>query len=220
MRLDGLETAAGAGSPLRRIDPRWKLLGTLTFVIFVVLTPVGAWTLLGTAGLVLAFVVGLARIPAELLLWRWLAFAPLVIFLAAMIAPGHPARAQLPVLAIAFFLLAKNSLAFLAVILLSSVTSFPQLLHALGRLRVPPVLVATLHFMYRYLFVLRDQLERMVNARRSRTFSRTGRLDWGLLTGLIGVLFLRSLERGERVHAAMLARGWDGTLRSLEGPES
>ena len=57
----------------------------------------------------------------------------------------------------------------------------------------------------------------MVQARRSRTFRPAGRLDWGLLTGLIGVLFLRAFERGERVHAAMLARGWDGTVRTLDG---
>jgi cobalt/nickel transport system permease protein len=82
------------------------------------------------------------------------------------------------------------------------------------------VLVSTLQFMYRYLYVLTDELDRMVKARRSRTFRRSGRLDWGLLTGLIGVLFLRSLERGERVHNAMLARGWDGTIRTLDGTET
>ena len=56
----------------------------------------------------------------------------------------------------------------------------------------------------------------MVTARRARTFRRSGRLDWGLLTGLIGILFLRAFERGERVHSAMLARGWDGTVRTLD----
>jgi cobalt/nickel transport system permease protein len=70
--------------------------------------------------------------------------------------------------------------------------------------------------MYRYLHVLTEELDRMVKARRSRTFRRSGRLDWVLLTGLIGILFLRAFERGERVHAAMLARGWDGTIRTLD----
>ena len=96
------------------------------------------------------------------------------------------------------------------------VTPFRTLLVAIRRLGVPGTLVATLQFMYRYLFVLTEELDRMVQARRARTFRRTGRLDWGLLTGLIGILFLRSYERGERVHAAMLARGWDGTVRTLD----
>ena len=114
---------------------------------------------------------------------------------------------------------AMTGLAVMALLTLAAVTPFPRLLIALGRLGVPPVLVATLHFMYRYLHVLGEELDRMVKARRSRTFRRSGRLDWGLLSGLLGMLFLRSMERGERVHAAMLARGWDGTVRTLDGPE-
>ena len=70
--------------------------------------------------------------------------------------------------------------------------------------------------MYRYLHVLADELDRMVKARRSRTFRRSGRLDWGLLTNLVGVLFIRISERGERVHGAMISRGWDGTIRTLD----
>ena len=101
---------------------------------------------------------------------------------------------------------------------LAATTPMRHLLGGLGRLGVPAVLVSTLHFMIRYLHVLADELSRMVLARRSRTFRRSGRLDWGLLTGLIGMLFVRSFERGERVHAAMLARGWDGTIRTLDGP--
>ena len=85
---------------------------------------------------------------------------------------------------------------------------------------MPAVLVSTLQFMHRYLHVLTDELDRMLKARRSRTFRRTGRLDWGLLTGCIGILFLRAFERGERVHAAMLARGWDGTIRTLDATEA
>ena len=41
-------------------------------------------------------------------------------------------------------------------------------------------------------------------------------LSWSLLGGLIGMLFLRTFERAERVHDAMIARGWDGTIRSLD----
>ena len=84
---------------------------------------------------------------------------------------------------------------------------------------MPPALVATLHLMYRYLFVLADQLGRMARARRSRSFRRSRWADWPLGSGLIAALMLRSFERGERVHAAMIARGWDGTVRSLDGPE-
>ena len=134
-----------------------------------------------------------------------------------MVAPSHPRRAALGLAPVALTIVAKNGLAFLATLVLVNVTPFRTLLVAMRRLGMPRVLVATLQFMYRYLFVLTDELDRMAQARRSRTFRRSGgRLDWGLLTGLIGLLFLRAFERGERVHAAMLARGWDGTIRSLD----
>jgi len=220
MRLEFLERHSAGDGPLHRLDPRLKLIATGLFVVAVVATPLGAWRLLAAEGLLLAFVVGLSGVPPLELLRRWLGFLALVGFLAAMVGLSHPERRELGAAAVVLAIVAKNSLAFLAMLVLANVTPFLGLLAALRRLGVPVVLVATLQFMYRYLYVLTDELDRMVQARRARTFRRSGRLDWGLLTGLIGVLFLRSFERGERVHGAMLARGWDGTIRTLEGTEA
>lgn len=215
-----LEPGGWAGEgPGRGLDPRWLLAGTLLFVALAVATPIGAWRAAAAEGLALAFVVGLAGVPPGMLLRRWLGFAPLVGLLAVMVAPGHPRRADLGMGAVAAAIAVKNSLALAAVLVLGAVVPFPGLLAALGRLGAPAVLVAMLHFMNRYLHVLGAELDRMVKARRSRSFRRSGRLDWGLLSGLIGMLFLRAMERGERVHAAMLARGWDGTLRTLDGDD-
>lgn len=220
MRWDLLEGAGHASGPLARWDARWLLLATLFAIVGVVATPVGSWGLLAGEGLALAFVMGVSGLSPRRLFRRWLGFVVLVGFLAAMLALSRPRDAAIGPVAFALTVVAKNSLAFGAMMVLSGVTPFPRLLAALGRLGMPPVLLATLHFMHRYLFVLTDELGRMVQARRARTFRRSGRLDWGLLSGLIGVLFLRAMERGERVHAAMLARGWDGTLRSLDGADS
>ena len=216
MRLKFLERYSEGDGPLHRLDARVKLVATLAYVVTVVALPVGWWHGLAALGLVLAFVVGLSGVPPRELLGRWLAFLVLVGSLALMAALSHPRRAALGLAPVALALVAKNGLAFLATLVLVNVTPFRALLVAMRRLGLPRVLVATLQFMYRYLFVLADELDRMAQARRSRTFRRSGRLDWGLLTGLIGILFLRAFERGERVHAAMLARGWDGTIRSLD----
>jgi cobalt/nickel transport system permease protein len=216
MRLEFLERYSEGDGPLHRLDARWKLVVTLGFVILVVATPVGRWQPLAAEGLVLAFVIGLSGVPPRVLLARWLGFFVLVGFLGLMIAPAHPKRAELGVGVVLLSFLARNSLAFLATLVLVHVTPFRSLLVAMRRLGVPSVLVSTLQFMYRYLHVLADELDRMSKARQSRTFRHSGRLDWGLLTNLIGVLFVRAFERGERVHAAMLARGWDGTIRSLD----
>jgi cobalt/nickel transport system permease protein len=219
MRLEFLEWHSEGDGPLHLLDARLKLVATLLYVVAVVATPVGWWRTLAAEGLLLAFAVGLSGAPARELWGRWLGFLALVGFLAVMVAQSHPRRAELGVAAVVLTILAKNSLAFLATLTLVNVTPFRKLLAAMRRLGVPAVLVATLQFMYRYLYVLTDELDRMVKARRSRTFRRSGRLDWGLLTGLIGLLFLRAFERGERVHGAMLARGWDGTIRTLDGSD-
>lgn len=216
MRLDALERYADLDAPLQRLDARLKLVGAVVYVVAVVATPVGWWGTLAAEGLLLAFLIGLSGVPPRELAVRWLGFLVLFGFLTLMVAPARPERAEYGLAAVVLTLLAKDTLAFLATVLLVQVTPFRTLLAAMRRLGVPAVLVSTLQFMYRYLFVLTEELDRMVTARRARTFRRSGRLDWGLLTGLVGVLFLRAFERGERVHAAMLARGWDGTVRTLD----
>ena len=220
MRLDlaALEHQAETPGPLRRIDARLKIIVAFAFVIGVVVTPVGLWLPLAVEAIALAVVLGLARIPLRVVFWRWLGFLALVAFLAAVVAQAHPARPRLGFASIWLTILAKNSLAFVALLILAGTTPLRHLLAGLGRLGMPAILVSTLHFMIRYLHVLSDELARMTQARRSRTFRRSGLLDWIMGTGLIGMLLVRSFERGERVHSAMLARGWDGTIRSLDGP--
>jgi cobalt/nickel transport system permease protein len=218
--LATLERLAESPGPLRRLDARIKILATVDFVVAVVATPPGLLWALAIEAVALGVVVAVSRVPIRYLLTRWLGFLALVAFLAAMVAQAHPDRTRLGWWAVWGAILAKNSLAFVAVLTLAATTPMRHLLGGLGRLGVPAVLVSTLHFMMRYLHVLGDELSRMAQARRSRTFRRSAQLDWGLLTGLIGMLLVRSFERGERVHASMLARGWDGTIRMLDGGDS
>ena len=215
MWSEGLERASSGTGPLHRLDARLKLIATVGFLILVIATPIGAWREFGAEGLVLAFVVGLAGLAPRELGRRWLGLIVVVGFLVLMVAPAHPARAQSGLGVVAASILIKNGLALLAMLVLAGTTPFPKLLAALRRLGVPPLLVATLQFMDRYRHVLLDELDRMATARRARTFRRRRALSWSLLGGLIGMLFLRTFERAERVEGAMLARGWSGTLPSL-----
>jgi cobalt/nickel transport system permease protein len=220
MRFDNLEWhGEGGDGPLHRLDARVKLVATVSFVVGVVATPPGAWRVLAGEGLVVSLLIGLSGVSVRDLFRRWLGFLVLVGFLAVMVATGHPERERLGLAAVCLAIVAKNSLAFLAMAVLIHVTPFRVLLAAMGRLGMPRLMVSTLLFMERQIHILGDELGRMVQARRSRTFRRSGRLDFGMLTGLIGMLFLRSFERGERVHSAMLARGWDGKARTLEGAD-
>jgi cobalt/nickel transport system permease protein len=105
-------------------------------------------------------------------------------------------------------IMVKSTLCLFTVILLSNTTPFSDLLLALKRFGVPKLLITILALMYRYLFVLIDEAERLSRARSSRTFSDSRLLRWHTLASLIGQLFVRSTERAERIYAAMSARGW------------
>jgi cobalt/nickel transport system permease protein len=67
-------------------------------------------------------------------------------------------------------------------------------------------------FMLRYINVVNDEMERMKIARESRGFEATGMKSWKVLATAAGALFIRSYERGERVHLSMLSRGYQGVL--------
>lgn len=216
MRSDALERHREATSPLHRLDARIKLIAALVLVIAVIAMPIAAWRLYGATGLMLAFAIGLSGIPPGEIARRWLGLFVPIAFLAAMLAPSHPARAAQGLVAVAASILARNGLALMTMIVLAGTTPFPKLLTGMRRLGVPLVLVATLQFMERYRHVLVEEVERMATARRARTFRHRRALSWSLLGGLIGMLFLRTFERAERVHDAMIARGWTGAIHSLE----
>ena len=77
-------------------------------------------------------------------------------------------------------------------------------------------LVQIMTFMLRYMNVITDEMERMKIARQSRGFDATGVKHWKVIATSAAALFIRSYERGERVHLAMLSRGFDGELPHTE----
>jgi cobalt/nickel transport system permease protein len=89
-------------------------------------------------------------------------------------------------------------------------TSVPALLNALTALRVPPLLVAILASMYRYISVLISEFQAMRRAATSRNLAKNGVWQRLVIGNMIGTLFIRTFERGERVYQAMLARGYQG----------
>jgi len=112
-------------------------------------------------------------------------------------------------------ILAKAWLSILSLILLTSATKIASLLEGLEQLRMPRVMVMILSFMYRYIFVLVDEVLRMKQARDSRNFGGSRLWQMRTIGNMIGTLFIRSYERGERVYAAMLARGYAGHSQTL-----
>ena len=91
-------------------------------------------------------------------------------------------------------------------------TPTQQLLTGLQTLRLPHQLVAIAGFMARYASVVTADLRRMRVARQSRAFDGGHLAHARLEARGVGHLFVRSYERGERVHQAMLARGYQGRM--------
>jgi cobalt/nickel transport system permease protein len=229
-----LDRYQAGDSPVHRLDPRVKVGVALLVILSNALLPDGAWpAFLLTFGLVL-----LAGTVAGLGPWFAVrrSFVALPFALAAVSVivamPGQPLAAWavgpwtlVPTDAglIRFAsIVARSLLSVQAAILLTATTPFPDLLHALRHLRVPPIIVAIIAFMYRYLFVLTDEAARLLRAREARSARPAGgggggTVLWraGVAGHLAGQLFLRGYERSERVHGAMLARGYTGELRTL-----
>lgn len=202
MRHDFLDRYSRSDSPIHRQSTVVKLVVALTLVLAVVLLPHSLILLLVPISLVLVAVAGLSRIPWRFLLWRVILFEPFVLGV-AILALFQPDGWRL-----FLFLVIRCTLCLLTMVLLSNTTPFSELLRALRSWRMPALLVTTLSLMYRYLFVLVDEGQRMKRARVSRTFGPQRTWAWHTTSTVVSQLFIRSSERAERIYAAMCARGW------------
>ncbi|MGW6739824.1 cobalt ECF transporter T component CbiQ [Streptomyces sp. NPDC055025] len=210
-------------SPVHRLPPHCKLAAVLCFVIVVVSTPREAVWAFVLYGVLLAVVAAVARVPAGFLLRRLLIEIPFVAFAVLMpfVVPGDQVRflglsLSVPGLWGAWNVLAKGTLGVAASVILASTTELRSLLLGLQRLRLPSLLVQIASFMIRYGDVITDEMRRMSIARRSRGFEARGVRHWGVLAKSAGALFIRSYERGERVHLAMVSRGYTGTMPVID----
>jgi cobalt/nickel transport system permease protein len=99
-----------------------------------------------------------------------------------------------------------------ASVLLAATTEPRVILRGARRLRLPSLLVQIAMFMLRYMDVILDEMRRMRVARESRGFHARNVRHIPVIARSAGALFIRSYERGERVHLAMLSRGYSGEM--------
>ncbi|MDX3845059.1 cobalt ECF transporter T component CbiQ [Streptomyces europaeiscabiei] len=212
-----------AHSPVHALPPHTKLAAVFAFVVVVVSTPREAMWAFGLYAVLLGVVACVARVPAGFLLRRLLIEIPFVAFAVLMpfVAQGERVEVLGMSLSVsglwgAWNVLAKGTLGVAASVLLASTTELRELLLGLQRLRLPPLLVQIASFMIRYGDVITDEMRRMRIARESRGFEASGVRHWGVLAKTAGALFIRSYERGERVHLAMISRGYAGTMPVID----
>lgn len=224
MHLPEIDRYAGLDSPVHRWDPRVKLACTAPLVLAVVLAPGYAPALAGLGAAVV--LLALSRIPASFALThlRWvLLLCAFLTFVLALTGGGEPLyrAGGLAVSREGLRAAGLISIRAVAAVLIALVAMGTARVHvtlkALRRLRVPSVVVQILGFSYRYVFVLFDELRRMLGAARARGHGRTRGLRLLHNVGsMLGMLIVRSLERTRRVRCAMLARGYSGEMRTLD----
>ncbi len=199
-------------------------MGLLAVTVVAVSTPLRAWPVwLACAGVLAAYAAA-GRVPPRSLWRRWrLVMAPML-FAAALlpfVRPGGAAHALGPLtvheggLQVAAAVAAKAAIGTLSAVLLGATATFPEVLRGLQALRVPALLVLVAASMYRYLFVIADEAGRMRAAVRARGFRPRTAFGAGATGRVAAALFLRAHGRGERVHRAMLARGFRGSVPDL-----
>ncbi|EON24689.1 cobalt ABC transporter, inner membrane subunit [Nocardioides sp. CF8] len=207
-------------SPLHRAPAHLKVAGLVGFMLVVVATPVPWLPAFAAYAAVLAVIVVLSGVPVPYLARRMVVETPVLVF--AALLPFVATGPQVEVLGVSLTeaglvagggLVMKATLGVLASLLLAATTDPRDLLIGLERLRVPAQLVQIMGFMVRYLDVVTDELRRMKTARESRGFTARNPRHWPVIGRSAGALFIRSFERGERVHLAMISRGHNGSLR-------
>ncbi|MBM3210976.1 cobalt ECF transporter T component CbiQ [Candidatus Poribacteria bacterium] len=230
--MDYIDKYADIQSIIHRRDARIKVISLFACVISVIITKPDSYTTFVFYGILILALVLLSKIPIKYILKRSLVIIPFILAIAVFIPflkegetlwsyPMGPLKLKITYQGVTLFwnILIKAYLSALCMILLTSSTRFFELLKAFEGLKMPKIMVMIFSFMHRYLFILRDELMIMKRAKDSRSINGNSWFHTKALSNMLGVLFIRSYERGEAVYLAMCSRGFDGSIRTMGNPE-
>lgn len=203
MKHSFIDRYASLESPLHTLAAMTKLLSFSALIIAVLFIPAKGGVLFFLYFFLTAILMGVSQVPLAYIIGRTLLILPFIM-LAGLAAPwdGYAGLTALFIRAV---------LCLMLLILLTNTTRFSELLRALRRLGLPQVMVMNLNFLYRYFFVLTEEALRMKQARDCRRVGKLGVKDEvKTLSSMLGTLLIRSFERAERMHQAMLSRAYSG----------
>jgi len=225
-----LELYQRCDSPIHDLDARVKIIFTLAFILAISLTPSGAWpafvlffSLVVSLNLLSRVGIGFVQKRAVLAIPFVLSAIPLIFLGPAPIISFHFSDVlTIPISPTGFVrfisIAIKAWISVQMAVLLTASTPFMELLTGFRQLRVPAIFISIIELMWRYLFLMIDEVGKLIRARNSRSSKIPGKRNSGgsivwratVTGGMAGSLFLRSIERSERVYAAMLSRGYTG----------
>ncbi|MBT3669578.1 MAG: cobalt ECF transporter T component CbiQ [Chloroflexi bacterium] len=233
MNASSLDRYQRAESLIHQLDPRIKILLSMLFILSNVLLPDGAAIGFFLSWMLILLINIISKLQLSFILKR--SFIALPFTLAAITViftlPGETIAeweigswvltATDSGLLRFLSILVRSWLSVQVAILLTATTTFPDIAHSLRHLHFPKILISILSFMYRYLFVLSEEAQRLLKARAARAAripkekARSFLWQAKVAGNMVGQLFVRSLERSERVYSAMQARGFRGQFLTL-----
>jgi cobalt/nickel transport system permease protein len=211
--IQRVEDLAAGSSAFHRVDPVAKLLVTLGFTGVVSSFPAAAVTPLAPYLIYPVLCAAVGGIPPRLLFSRILAVLPLAVFLGI----ANPILDHAPAMVLGGMVVSRGWLSLIGIVCrtllvvagalcLTALTGFDGICRALERLRLPRILVLQLRLMFRHLSTLSDEVSRTLLAYRLRSGRKRGVApgEWG---GVAGGVLVRTVDRAERIHLGMVARG-------------
>ena len=210
------------------LTPQTRLVSTLVTLFAITLTPNGGFLTWGIYGISIFVLLLLVKIKLGLILKR---VAVEFLFVWVVLLGSLFNRTGEVIwswgilnittggLTILTSVTCKLFLSLVLVNLLVLTTPVPALLQALIVLKTPPLLVAILASMSRYLTVLLEEVNNMKQAAISRSLLLSPQSTRLVVGSMVGSLFIRTYERGERIYQAMLGRGYQGELYTDKLPK-
>jgi cobalt/nickel transport system permease protein len=245
MHVHFLDPYRHSHSLVHQLDGRVKFVLAVAFILTCSLTPISAWAVYILLFALILSIEILSTLGVGYVLKRALLATPFVLAALPVIFTVEGTKLfSLPIGAWTLIasvegmerfigIALKSWLSVQAAIVLAAVTPFPELLQAMRAVGIPRLLVAMFGLTWRYLFVLVDEALRLMRARaarsgvnpdfhpeRSRRAHEGGGIVWRaqVTGGMAGSLFLRGIERSDRIYTAMLSRGYDGEVRLMPLP--
>lgn len=210
---------------LENLDPRAKIVSFLVIIFCMILTPISRFKDFGFYFLLILAITFTSTVTLKHVFKRVMVVIPFVIFIAVFV-PFLKEGTVYWSLKIGYWeldityegimtflnIIVKSSLSIFLLVVASSTTPFADFLKGLDLLRIPRLMIMLMSFLYRYLFVLLDEARRLMRARSLRYFGSRYREQFRVIGYMIGVLFIRTFERAERIYSAMVVRGFHGEI--------
>jgi len=224
MRHEFFDHHREGNSLLHHFDPRLKLAIMLLFIATVVITSSDKRLLFLLYTAIVLTLALMSQVPLVHLFGKLVKLYPMIFFISVFV-PFFPAQQDVShrfgfitiyEQGLEKFLLIniKAVLAIFMSLLITTTTDLMLLLKGMESLKIPKLVISIVSFMYRFIFLLIDEVERMILAYQSRYFKLSLKNRIKTFANMIGVLFIRTYERGERIYLAMESRGFKGEVHT------